>query len=405
MKVLHIEYGLGFGGSAISLAELVRGLREATPVESTVLTFQARGINEDAYPGATVIRKPRLMSYQTRTDLIDLLRRKPIPPLLADLAIKAYNVAYWAYESHLTRFIARIVRTQGIDVVHANNFWEWSAIRGAQRGGARCILHFRGFANPAPTTVRERAGDAVDRIITRYIAISDSVAAATRAYGAPADKVVTIPNPVSVDTYVAATARRETVRAKHGFGPAHLVVGVFGRVTAWKGQVEFLDAMRTIVGECADLRVLIVGDESDAADVEYRDRMVALAATPELAGHVTLAGFQADVAAYYAACDIIVHCSRTPEPFGRVVIEAMATSKPLIAMDEGGPSEIITDGVDGILVPPRDEARLAAAVRTLYHDPAKRECIGRAAFETVRTRYDSAEIARRVYAEYLVPVR
>ena len=41
MKVLHIEYGLGFGGSAISLAELVRGLREATPVESTVLTFQA----------------------------------------------------------------------------------------------------------------------------------------------------------------------------------------------------------------------------------------------------------------------------------------------------------------------------------------------------------------------------
>jgi glycosyltransferase involved in cell wall biosynthesis len=400
LRVLHIEYGINFGGSAISLAELVRGLRAATPVESTVLSFQARGLNEDAYPDAQVIRKPRAVSYQTRRDFDDALARWRVPPGARRLALKAYGLLFFAYEQYLTAYIARLVRRRRIDIVHANNFWEPSAIRGALRGGAKCVLHIRGYPTTERGSVRERFGAAVDDVITRYIAISEAVADATRAFGATPAKVVTIPNPVSVATYQDAAARRDATRARHGLAPHHVAVGVFGRVTAWKGQVEFVEAVRTIAADCPDLRVLIVGDESDSADTNYRDRLHALVASPELAGRVILAGFQSDVAAYYAACDVVVHCSRSREPFGRVVIEGMAAGKPLVAMAEGGPLDILTDGVDGILVPPRDDARLAAAVRALHDDAALRARMGAAALATVHARFSSEAIARRVHEEF-----
>lgn len=401
LRILHVEYGIGFGGSAISLAELVRGLAAATPVRSVVLTFQARGLNEDAYPDADVIRKPRLISYQTRSEFEDRLRAMRVPAFLRRLAMKAYGLAFFLYERYLTAYIARVVRERRIDLVHANNGWEASAIRGAMRGGVRCVLHLRGFHSPRPTSVREREGPAADDVVRRYLAISDSVAEATRAFGAPPERVVTIPNPVTVPRFLEAASRRDAIRTRHGFAPGDVVVGVFGRVTAWKGQVEFLEAIRRIAPECPTLRALVVGDESDSADTDYRDRLVAAAGSGVLAGRVVLAGFQSDVAGYYTACDIVVHCSRTPEPFGRVVIEGMAAGRPLVAMAEGGPPEIITDGVDGVLVPPRDEAALAEAVRALWLDPARRARIGAAALETVRARYSAEEIARRVYAAYL----
>lgn len=405
MRVLHIEYGIAFGGSAISLAELVRGLHAATPVESTVLSFQARGLNEDAYPDAQVIRKERFISYQTRRDFEDRLKRLRLPAPLLRLAMRAYGLAFFAYEQYLTRYIARLVRERRIDVVHANNFWELSAIRGAIRGGARCVLHIRGFPTTERGSVRDRYGAAIDDVITRYIAISGSVAEATRAFGAPAHKVVTIPNPVTVETYVSARSRRDEVRARHGLEPHHVVAGVFGRVTPWKGQLEFLEAMRTIIPGCPDLRLLVVGDESDSADKSYRDKLLALVNGPELSGRVVLAGFQRDVAAHYAACDIVVHCSRSREPFGRVVIEGMAVGNPVVAIAEGGPLDIIEDGVDGVLVPPRDDARLAGAVRALYLDPAMRTRIGEAALASVRAKFTSQAIARRVHREFETPIQ
>lgn len=405
LRVLHIEYGVGFGGSAISLAELVRGLRAETPVRSVVLSFQARGLNEEAYVDATVVRHPRALSYQTRSDFEDGLRARGVPAPLVRVAMKAYALAFWAYERRLTHLIAGLVREHGIDLIHVNNFWEWSAVRAAMRTGVPCVIHFRGFALPQPTTIAERFGPRVDAAVRRYLCISDAVADATRAFGAPPEKVVTIPNPVTVAPYVKGATRREEVRSRHGFGPAEVVAGVFGRVTSWKGQVEFLEAMVPVMDAVPELRILVVGDESDAADKEYRDRLHALAEAPALAGRVILAGFQSDVAAYYAACDLVVHCSRTPEPFGRVVIEGMAASRPLVAMAEGGPREIITDGVDGVLVPPRDGPALAAAVVALARDPERRLRLGRAAFDTVRARYSAEAIARLVHAQYLEALR
>jgi glycosyltransferase involved in cell wall biosynthesis len=76
------------------------------------------------------------------------------------------------------------------------------------------------------------------------------------------------------------------------------------------------------------------------------------------------------------------------EPFGRVVIEGMAMSTPVLATANGGPAEVITDGVDGLLLPPRDPAGWADGIRQLLADPARRGSMGRSARAKVETQFD-----------------
>jgi glycosyltransferase involved in cell wall biosynthesis len=103
---------------------------------------------------------------------------------------------------------------------------------------------------------------------------------------------------------------------------------------------------------------------------------------------VILTARGAIVAACLDAMDVAIHASTNPEPFGRVLIEAMALGRPLIAPREGGPLEIVVDGETGILVAPRDPNALAAAVDRLIGDPALRARMGAAARARVAAVFD-----------------
>src|SRR5438093_721911 len=87
--------------------------------------------------------------------------------------------------------------------------------------------------------------------------------------------------------------------------------------------------------------------------------------TDEIVAHVTLTGARDDVPACLDAMDVVLHASVLPEPFGRVLIEAMALGRPVIAPREGGPLAIVVEGETGLLVPPRDEVALGDALAEL----------------------------------------
>jgi glycosyltransferase involved in cell wall biosynthesis len=130
---------------------------------------------------------------------------------------------------------------------------------------------------------------------------------------------------------------------------------------------------------------------------EYAERLKERVAAPDLAGSVVLAGARRDVAACMDAMDVVVHASDR-EPFGRVLLEAMAATRPVIAPREGGPLEIVADGHTGVLVPPRDADALAAAIVSLLEDPARRAEMARAARAHVAARFDIRQHARAVEA-------
>ena len=141
-----------------------------------------------------------------------------------------------------------------------------------------------------------------------------------------------------------------------------------GRVAPWKGQHVFLPAFaRAFDG--GNERAVIVGSAMfGATEEDYGVGLHETARVLGIADRVDFRGFREDVWSELHQMDILVHASVTPEPFGQVIIEAMLAGVPVIASADGGPQEIVTDNVDGVLYPPGDVAALARAMQRLRGD-------------------------------------
>ncbi len=185
-----------------------------------------------------------------------------------------------------------------------------------------------------------------------------------------------VPSPVAVPDSFRAMQEDDGTRDA-------LRIGMVGRLAPWKGQHVFLDAFAEAFRKGPE-RSVIVGAPLFGEDA-YQARLRRSVEVLGLDGRVVFTGFSEDVWSVLADLDVLVHASVIPEPFGQVIVEAMAAGLPIIATNAGGPAEIIRDGVDGLLYPPGDSAALAARLRTLAGDAALRARLGAAARETARS--------------------
>ncbi|RMI03499.1 glycosyltransferase, partial [Cellulomonas triticagri] len=180
--------------------------------------------------------------------------------------------------------------------------------------------------------------------------------------------------------------------------PAEPVIGLVGRISPTKGQVEFVEAAALLAERYPTATFRIIG-EALFAEQAYADRVRALVAERGLSDRVELTGFAADPAAAMDALSVLVHASPTPEPFGQVVAEGMARGVPVVATSGGGADEIAVaeDGTARcLLVPPRDVPALAAAVaEVLDHPEAAAERAARA-WKDVQQDYAIAATADRL---------
>jgi len=189
----------------------------------------------------------------------------------------------------------------------------------------------------------------------------------------------------------------EVVAKKRAMGPP--VVVLVGRLAEWKGQHIFIQAAARVRGRLPEARFQIIGSAMFGEE-EYEKRIRAQAADLGMEDSIEFTGFRADVAHLIGASDILVHASITGEPFGQVVIEAMAAGKPVVATDGGGIPEIVRDGETGILVPMGDAAAMADAVVRLLLDPATALAMGQAGRRRVRDHFTVSHTAQKVEAIY-----
>jgi len=155
------------------------------------------------------------------------------------------------------------------------------------------------------------------------------------------------------------------------------IIGIVGRLQRWKGIHVFVDAMARIRTSHPNAHGVIVGGRHDL-EPEYTDFVERRIDELNLDDVVTLAGFQPNVPLWMQAMDVFVHASDN-EPFGIVIIEAMALGKPVVAGDSGGPQEIITEETDGLLAPYEDARALAQQIRRYLNDSDFAANVGRAA--------------------------
>jgi glycosyltransferase involved in cell wall biosynthesis len=167
-----------------------------------------------------------------------------------------------------------------------------------------------------------------------------------------------------------------------------VILGMVARLQPWKGQHRFLRAVARLRADGHDVHGLIVGGEAHGFSSGYGAALEALRDELGLAQHVTMTGHVEDAAPYMEAMDVLVSASDN-EPFGIVLLEAMAKGLPVVAVSDAGPREIVAPEVSGLLIPAPDAELLAAALERLVRDRALRVRMGAAGLERVSERFSA----------------
>jgi glycosyltransferase involved in cell wall biosynthesis len=251
---------------------------------------------------------------------------------------------------------------RGFDVIYANSQKAFLISALARHKGHELIWHLRDMLtadhfSPLMRKAAVLAGNfAASAIVANSEAVRDSF---VKAGGRP-KKVVVVYNGISPEPFEAVQdCAVEKLRSQMGLDGKFLV-GVFGRLSPWKGQHIVIDALCDL----PDTHILLVG-EALFGEQGYADDLRSRARSKGVEDRVHFLGFRRDIPTLMKLTDIVVHASTAPEPFGRVIVEAMLSGRPVIATRAGGVIEIIENERTGLLVAPGSASELLTAIKRL----------------------------------------
>jgi glycosyltransferase involved in cell wall biosynthesis len=301
--------------------------------------------------------------------------------------------------------LAEAIRRCRIDVVHVRSRAPaWSAWSAAQATRRRFVTTFHN-AYPSDLPLKRRYNSIMARG-ERVIAISQFVGDhAASVYGVGPDRLRVIPRGVDLVQFDPDRVKGERVAAlaeQFRIPDDAAVVMLPGRLTRWKGGLEFIEAIARLGRR--DLCCVLVGAEQRRG---FRRELESRIGRLGLLGMFRIIEDCRDMPAAYALSDVVVSASTDPEGFGRVIVEAQAMGRPVVATDHGGARETIAPGATGWLVPPRDPQALGIAIgEALALAPEARASFARRARAHVAAGYTREAMCARtiaVYEELLFP--
>jgi len=302
--------------------------------------------------------------------------------------------------------LAALIKEHGIDIVHARSRAPaWSAWMAARRTGRHFVTTFHNVYGDG-TRLRRWYNSVMGRG-ERVIAISHFVAQHVAAvYGVPPERLRVIQRGVDLarfDPQRVSPERLIQLAKKWRLPDDRPIVMLPGRLTRWKGQLDLVAALAELGRR--DLLCLVVG--SDEGRPAYRQELERTIAARGLGEVFQLVEDCDDMPAALMLADVVVSASNRPEGFGRVIVEAQAMGRPVIATDHGGARETVLPDETGWLVPPREPQALAAAItEALALTPDERAIVAERATTHARTNFDNARMCSEtlaVYREILFP--
>ena len=348
-SVLFVDHTGVMGGAQHSLLDIAEANREHGAVAL---------LEDGPFAAALEARGVRVVRIDGGAALLRI-KKSSVLPGLGPLAAVA----------RMARAVARAVRSY--DLLYANSPKSFlvAALAGAI-ARKPVVWHLRdilGEGHFSATNVRVMIAAANWRAV-RVVANSRATADAFVLAGGKRSLLTVVYNGIDPTPFDAiAPDTRRDVRSELGIPADAFVAGCFSRLHPWKGQAVFFDAVARMPG----VHALVVGGALFSGEGPYEAELRARTELPALAGRVHMLGARDDVPRLLSACDVVVHPSVLAEPFGRVVVEAMLASRPVVATRAGGVPEVVTDGETGVLVPPGDAQMLGEALEALRRD-AKR---------------------------------
>jgi glycosyltransferase involved in cell wall biosynthesis len=400
LQILYLNPGAQLGGAERVLLDLITEIRIARPSwELNLITgedgpllerVRAAGANAEAIPFPA-----RLARFG------DSGAGGPAGKAIGRVEFASNMIAAGVVSPGYLRTLRGAVARKSPQIIHTNGFkMHLMGTRAASRD-ARVIWHLHDYLGMRPLVSRLLAMNSARAALA--IANSRSVAEDARASLGGKLRVTTIHNGIDLHGFDAEGPRLDLDALASVPRPESPVVrvGLLATMARWKGHELFLRAL-SMVPRDVPIRGYVIGGKiystraSETETSELRD----IAARIGLNGRVGFTGFVDQPASAIRALDIVVHSSTHPEPFGCVIAEAMACSRPVIVSAAGGAAEIVRAGEDALTFEPGNAAALAECIRRLAEDASLRSRLGHAGRAAAVDRFDRARMAREVISAY-----
>ena len=400
IKILFVDNTDTFGGAILSLSYLVKGLA-GTKYEPIVVSGHDEQFIRKHF-GNTRYYKLKYVHYyfKEKPILEKILGIRYLKHSLVQKTAKRLHSAIFLLTHELKYFLYLLMISirEKPRVIHLNNGpgAQQSPIVLARLMRKKCISHVRGFEVNYKMGMLDRP---LAKRVDRFIAISNHVKRQSIDVGYEASKVDVVENFIDPCEYEK--------RAQDGCGvefnadmdePRFCIIG---RIVPWKGQKEVILASPAVFRAVQNSKLYIVGDISDG-EKQYYDEIRHLISRLKIEDNVVLTGYQSNIPAIIHNMDLVVHASNKPEPFGRVIIEAMALRKPVVATSAGAPLDIIEHGENGFLFPIGDTETLSRLIIDVLNNGNLAKKVGETGRKTVLERFSYKKgIARldRIYAQ------
>jgi len=376
-RVLYLHHTSGFGGLEKNLVYLLRGLDRERFHPLILLPSTGK-----------LHRELKNLGVQVRLGDVQWIRRTWNPRTL---------VNYLRSLREGAASLAALIESEGVALVHTSSYTAqlYGGVAG-RRAGVPVLWHVHDILKMDALNRRLLRFNA--RHATAIIAVSEAVRKHLVEHGVAASQCVTVYNGVDLAEHSPKTDG-EAFRREWGIPATAFVAGIVGRLAPFKGHRVFLEAAGRIASENPETKFVVIGDALFGED-RYKQDLLKQAHDWGLHDRVLFTGFRDDIASVMASLDVVVFPSLIPESFGRVLIEAMALGKPVIATTLGAPAEIVVEGETGFLVRPDDVNRLAEHIRFLMTHADLRRQMGLAARRRAETRFSLERFVKGIEAEY-----
>ena len=379
-KILLVDHTAALGGAELALLRLLREV-DRTRFDCRVLLFSPGPLAAQLTQAGIPVEILPLTEAVVSTSRHDAGRT-----LLRFGQVAAVAGCIWR--------LARYLRAQGIDLVHTQSLKSHLIGGLASRLAARpCIWHLH--IQIADDYLPRRVAQVFRRLahwLPRYLIANSEFTLRSVQPCDPRRSWVVYPG-IPLQEYTRKVPRPDRT------ADAEAMVGIIGRLSSTKGQDVFLRAGAVVLRSFPRVRLQLIGSAL-FSDRPYEAELRELARSLGIEEAVDFVGFVDDVPGRLEKLDLLVLASTLPEPFGQILVEAMAMGVPVIATDAGGVPEILAGSDGGMVVPPGDVERLAAAICEVLGDPARAEAMAQRGRARAAERFTIERTARDVEAIY-----
>ena len=270
-----------------------------------------------------------------------------------------------SWDRRAVRELRRIIRDYQPDIVHTHS--SLSARVAAWQCGVPARFYTRHCAFEPSKKLTSFPGKQINGLMNRVlstdiVAVADAAKKNLTDTGVPADMITVIINGVE-PLRETSPEENDALRERLGIGREDFVCGIVARLEDYKGHAYLLQSAKTVIAARPGTVFLIVGEGTE------RERLEKQAAELGIAGQVIFTGFCDDVAPYYGIMNLNLNCSWGTETSSLALSEGMSVGVPAVATTYGGNPYMITEGVNGLLVPEKDADAMADAILKIMNDP------------------------------------